>query len=142
MQQSWRRDVSEYKRDATYVTVAVLVIFTLVKACEPYFVNTTDKEHTIGKNLLDQANSWYNISIQDENVQSKYQHVSFAAAYLHAARHVLNDTKLERLTGIDVHSLQNEIDNEQKKSNQEIIRQCPKLKPGAKPPKPKRASWM
>jgi hypothetical protein len=112
-----------------------------MKACDPFFVNTSEKEHTIGKNLLDQANTWYNLSMQDENVQSKYQHVSFAAAYLHAARHVLNDSKLERLTGFDVHQLQNAIDSEQKKSNQEIIRQCPKLKPGTNP-RPKRETWM
>ena len=104
-------------------------------------MNSTEQEHTIGKNLLEQANTWFNQSMQDENAQSKYQHISFAAAYLHAARHVLNDAKLQRLTGLDVHELQKTIDSQQKKVNHDILRQCPKLKPTNKPPA-KRDTWM
>ena len=135
------RDPSDYKRDAYRVTVVLLVVLILVKACEPYFVNTSDKEHTIGRNMIEQAQNWYQVSIQDQNSQSKYQHISFAAAYLHAARHVVSDSVLERLTGIDVHELQLAIDAQQKNANIEIIRQCPKLKHMPTKPKSKPA-WM
>jgi len=78
--------------------------------------------------MLEEANSWYLTSTQDLNVQTKHEHVSFALAYLNAARRILNDSGLERLSGIDVHELQKSIDVTKRTSSKEMLRQCPRLK--------------
>ena len=138
------RDSFEYQRDAVRVTIGLVLVVIVVKAMDPYVGNTSEKEHSIAKNLLEQANQWYLVSIQDTNSSSKYQHISYAAAYLHAARYVVNDAVLERLTGIDVHQLQTAIDTQQRSTNVELIRQCPRLKvnpkTSAKPAK--RTAWL
>lgn len=135
------RDPREFQKDAVRVTAAVAILSVLLKACEPILSSTTDKEHAIAKSMLEQADQWYNTSLQDQNIQSKNQHISFAAAYIHAARHILSDASLERITGIDVHALQNSIESMQKVSSKDMVKQCPKLKVGAitKPERPKTA---
>ena len=138
------RDSLEYQRDAVRVTIGLVIVVMVIKAMDPYVGNTSEKEHTIAKNLLEQANQWYLVSIQDTNSSSQYQHISYAAAYLHAARYVVNDAVLERLTGIDVHQLQAAIDTQQRTTNVELIRQCPRLKVNPKSAnKPaKRTAWL
>lgn len=141
------RDSIEYQRDAIRATVGLLVVLLLSKAADPYVTNTTEKEHAIAQNLLEQANQWYLISVQDTNSQAKYQHVAYASAYLHAARYVVNDAVLERLTGLDVHALQTSVDAQQSAANGELIRQCPRLKvnpskAAANAKSAKRTAWL
>ena len=138
------RDSLEYQRDAVRVTMGLLIAVIVIKAMDPYVSNTSEKEHNIARNLLEQANQWYLVSIQDTNSSSKYQHISYAAAYLHAARYVVNDAVLERLTGIDVHGLQTAIDSQQRSTSGELIRQCPRLKvnPKAAGKSAKRTAWL
>lgn len=138
------RDSLEYQRDAVRVTVGMIIVVIVIKAMDPYVSNTSDKEHKIAQNLLEQANQWYLVSIQDTNSSSKYQHVSYAAAYLHAARYVVNDAVLERLTGIDVHGLHTAVDAQQRSTNGELIRQCPRLKvnPKSIAKSAKRTAWL
>lgn len=126
------------------VTIGLILVVMLVKAMDPYVGNTSDKEHSIAKNLLEQADQWYLVSVQDTNSSSKYQHISYAAAYLHAARYVVNDAVLERLTGIDVHKLQSAIDTHQRATSADLLRQCPRLKvnPKAAAKPAKRTAWL
>tara|TARA_B100000989_G_scaffold163712_1_gene122311 strand:- start:23 stop:445 length:423 start_codon:yes stop_codon:yes gene_type:complete len=139
------RDSLEYQRDAQRVTIGLLIVVLIIKAIDPYVGNTSDKEHDIARNFLEQANQWYLVSVQDTNSSSRYQHISYAAAYLHAARYVVNDAVLERLTGIDVHGLQSAIDMQQRNTNGELVRQCPRLKVNPKASvgkSAKRTAWL
>lgn len=133
-------DAPEYKRDAIRVTIFFTVCIIVIKTIDPFFANTTERENSIAKNMLEQANQWLYVSLQDQNAQSKSQHISFASAYLHAARHVASDAILERLTGIDIHELQSAIETQQRSSSKEMVRQCPKLKL-TKVSRPSKSIW-
>ena len=122
------RDASEYKTDAIRSTIIVLILVVCLNAIDPFIVNSTSKEHEIGQNMLENANEWYNLSLQDQNIQIKYRHISLASAYLNAARYVVDDATLGRLTKIDVHELHKAIDDKQKVYSKEMTRKCPKLK--------------
>ena len=139
----FQRDPIEYKRDAVRVTIALTVVVLCVKACEPFFTTNTQKENSIARRLLEQAMEWYRTSLQDQGAQNKYQHVSYAAAYLHAARYTMNDRELERITGSDVHALSMAIDALQTQAHKELIKRCPKLKELSTVPVPaKRKAWI
>lgn len=141
------RKSAKFKRDAAYVTAAIVVVSIAFKLIEPYTASSTDREHSIAKSMIEEAKQWFLTSAQDQNSQSKYEHISFASAYLNSARHILNDIGLERISGIDVHELQKSIDDMKKTTSRDIFRQCPRLKQnmpqsGKVPPLKKKSPWI
>lgn len=127
------RDPTEYKRDAIRVTIIIVIVSTAFRFVEPMWSSHGFRESDIAKSMLEEASQWHMTSIQDQNAQSKNQHAVTASAYLHAARHILNDVNLERISGIDIHELDSSIQHMQKTSIREMHRQCPRLKPAIKP---------
>lgn len=136
------RDVSDLKKDAVRVTLALLVVSMLIKLIEPFNNSPSEKDNSIARNMLEQANYWYNMSSQDKSTQSKNQHIAYAVAYLNAARHITSDATLERLTGLDVHTLQTVIEREQKTQSKLLLQQCPKLSVDFPKHTTKRRSWL
>tara|TARA_B100001063_G_C16691344_1_gene517236 strand:+ start:288 stop:701 length:414 start_codon:yes stop_codon:yes gene_type:complete len=122
------RSRSAYKTDAVCATIMLLVVLVCFNVFAPFVSNATKKEESIGRAMVSEAQQWYEIAMQDQNLQIRAQHVAFANAYLHAARHVADDATLERLTKIDVHVLHKNIEMSQKSASKEITRKCPKLK--------------
>ena len=123
-----RRDAAEYKQDAIRATILIVVVLLCMKTFDPYFLDTTAKEQAIARRMLEEAKQWYTICEQDQTLYYKFQHISFATAYLHAARNVVSDATLERITKIDVHALQKSIEEKQRAYSNELSRKCPKIK--------------
>ena len=138
---TYARDTVEYQRDALWATLLFLLCVVVINAVDPFFSSSSDKEHSVARTLIEEANQWYSISSQDQHAHSSNQHASFATAYLHASRHIASDVVLERLSGIDVHELQLAIETKQKQSGRELLRQCPKLTLAAKTRVPTAAVW-
>lgn len=122
------RDAAEYKRDAVRATILLMLVLLCATAVGPFLTSTSSKEQSIGRAMVSEAQQWYDISTQDQNLQIKAQHVAFAHAYLQAARHVADDASLERLTKIDIHALHKSIEARQKSVSKDVARRCPKLK--------------
>lgn len=122
------RTVSEYKKDAFRATIMLLVFLACFNILAPFVSSASNKEESIARGMVSEAQQWYDIAMQDQNLQIKAQHMAFANAYLHAARHVADDATLERLTKIDIHMLHKNIEMRQKSLNKDIARKCPKLK--------------
>ena len=109
---------------------------------DPYTADTPSVEKAIARNLVEQANHWYHTCLQDKNAQMRMQHISYANAYVHAARHAMNDADLERATGTDVHGLQSVIEHTQQTSLKDLHKHCPRLKPSATSSTPSsKRSW-
>lgn len=121
------RNLEELKRDIIRVTLSVLLISVLMRTFEPYISNQDTNTHLI-KTLLMDANSFYETSLQDSNSQIRYQHAVYAHAHLNIGRKLMNDSELERLTKFNIHELKHAIAKQEKNSQREIVRQCPKLK--------------
>lgn len=137
------RDPKEFKRDAIHVIVAVGIVSIILKLLEAFFNGSSEREREIAKNMIEEASQWHSTSMQDQNSQTKTQHSATAAAFLHAARHILNDAGLEQVSGIDVHELDTSIKDIQKASHRDVVRQCPRLKSinTSSLPVNKKSSW-
>lgn len=125
------RDVAEYQHDVAAAIGIVVIGCFVLNFMTPYTTDTSVIEKTIARNLVDQANHWYHAALQDKSAQMRVQHIAYANAYVHAARHVMNDTDLERITGTDVHGLQGVIEDTQQSSLNDLHKHCPRLKPSA-----------
>lgn len=122
------RSVAGFQRDAIRVTLAFSGVSLLVRCIEPFFTASSEKEHDIAAMLVHEANRYYETSVQDRNAQVRYQHALSAHVHLETARKMLRDRELERLTRFNVHDLQTSIQKQEKASQREMIKQCPKLK--------------
>ena len=139
---SMMRDVTEYKHDVATATGIVILVCFVLNFMTPYTADTSSVEKAIARNLVEQANHWYHTCLQDKNAQMRMQHISYANAYVHAARHVMNDADLERATGTDVHGLQSVIEHTQQTSLKDLHKHCPRLKPSATSSTPSsKRSW-
>ena len=139
------RDPKEFKRDAVRMTIVIAVLAVVLKFVDPYFEPSDSREKSIAKSMIEEASQWHFTSTQDQNVHSKNKHSATAAAYLHAARHILNDASLERISGIDIHELDASIKTVEKASSRDMFRQCPRLKSSTKmlnPPVDKKSAWL
>ena len=122
------RDFGEYRQDAAFATGALVMVCFVLQMMTPYAVESSAAEKTIARNLVEQATHWYHAALQDKSAHMRAQHIAYANAYIHAARHVMNDSDLERITSSDVHALQSVIENTQQSSMKDLQKQCPRLK--------------
>lgn len=125
----------EHLQLAVCVTIGVAVVLLLCGVLEQQSQN---KDAHVAKALIQQASKWYAISLQDKTPFHSLQHADYAMAYLNAARHVSNDTILERVSGIDVHKLFRSVDAQQKSAAKELLSKT------SKPTKLKntQATWL
>ena len=81
----------------TLLAVLALASTLLAHPTTPRSVDPRELVHT--------CLQWKDIATQDSTMVLRLQHASMALAYLHAARHLVDDTRLEQQTGIDVQRL-------------------------------------
>ena len=124
---TWTRDITEYRRDVSYVTLAFTLFVLVFKAIAVSGSETERRDKMIARTLMGQAKTWYDTSVQDKNPKLQSEHAAVALAYLHAARRVLNDSLLEQISGIDIHHFQNHLHNHQKSVSRALDRECPAL---------------
>lgn len=115
--------VESYSKDAVRVTLVLILLIVVVRCVQPIFSGPSS-QYTLGKAFIEQANHFYTMSKQDRNLVYALQHANYAISYLHAARHCVNDTVLERVSGVDVHDLQRVSSERQRSLLSSIKKDC------------------
>ncbi len=112
-----RQDPKAYTVDCVQVITGFFILAVILK-----FVEQKSRGHDedIASSFIDQANKWYNMSLQDKQSVYGMQHVDYAIAYLNAARHIASDTSLERSTGLDIHKVYRKISDHQRNIVREL----------------------
>ena len=81
------------------------------------------------RSLIRDAIHWNATSIQDANPLLALVHATYALAYLNTARHMVSDTDIERVMGVQPRELMFELQQNQDRVMQQVAAKCPKLKP-------------
>lgn len=81
------------------------------------------------ENLVNQATKWHLTAKQDQNPMVAMMHADFALAYITAARKLLPDHDIERITSVKVAELQTFLESDQQQAMERILYTCPYLKP-------------
>lgn len=119
--------LTTYPEHIACVTAAVFLLVLVSKSVEGTHHAST-AERTSGRHMIEQAKSWYQLSLQDRKPLNAYEHAVHAIAYLTAARHVAADSVLEQHSGVNVHSLLKSATQTQQEAMRELTKQCPKIK--------------
>jgi len=121
------RNVDEYVGDALKITSGMIIILILVRLTEPYISRMSSTED-ISQSFMDQSMRWYATSMQDKQPGFALQHITYALAYLNAARHISTDTAIERRCGTDVQAFYTAVDTQHRATMRDLGKQCPKMK--------------
>lgn len=91
------------------------------------------------KNLISQSISWHNQSQQDSDPLFSFKHSIYAISYLNAARDLVSDATIQKVSGIDVHETLKSLENYQQSVSKKISKSCPIVNPKSKS---STVSWM
>ena len=100
----WSRDISEYQTDAIRITVAIFILSSILKCIAPSNYTQVGSDH-VAVTLVRNGEQFFKMAQQDQLPAYRLKHVAMAIANLQTARQVFDDATIERLSGIDVHSL-------------------------------------
>lgn len=79
--------------------------------------------------LVEQAMKWLNMASQDKDPLTRWQHLSYARAYLNVARHLASDAVIESASHVHVRAMSKRIDTELQNAIGNIHKSCHKLRP-------------
>ena len=121
------RDVDDYVKDALKITGGIILILTVLRLTEPYLSHLSSTEDA-SQSFMDQSMRWYATSVQDKQSGFALQHITYAVAYLNAARQISTDTVIERRSGVDVQAFHAAVDAQQRVTMRDLGKQCPKIR--------------
>ena len=84
------------------------------------------------KQLTQQALEWHAQSQQDSDPLFAMRHSDYALAYMNAARAILPDATLQRLTSVDVHETIIALESHQQQHAKRLSDACPSANPKKK----------
>lgn len=96
----WWREPNEYRMHVVRVTFVVFVFAVIVRYVES---SVTSKDTVACKVLIQNAERYHAMAVQDGDTAVRLRHSAMAVANLHAARQLFNDSVIESVTGLDVH---------------------------------------
>lgn len=79
--------------------------------------------------VVNQASKWHATSKQDIDPVLRLMHANYALAYAQTARSLASDASIENMTGIRLSELMYHLEDEQRESLQNLVAQCPNVKP-------------
>lgn len=102
--------------------------------------NVSDKRSgedngSITSDLVKQAMQWLDAALQDTDPLTRWQHLSYAKAYMNVCRHIASDAAIERASRTHVRAIVKRIDKELQITTASIHKSCHKLRPQIKLPK-------
>lgn len=119
----------QYGRIALSILLAVLLLALVSKW-------TFDTGRTYPRYVLRQIQTlirdaihWNTTSLQDTNLLLALVHSTYAIAYLNTARHLVSDTDIERVMGIQARELMYELQQHHDKLMAQLGTTYPELKP-------------
>tara|TARA_E500000178_G_C16745323_1_gene627900 strand:+ start:274 stop:657 length:384 start_codon:yes stop_codon:yes gene_type:complete len=118
-------DTKLHIQNAVVVTTGLIILTILSKVLNdsPQSLNTKS-----GVELLNHALKWRRIASQDSQPFLKLQHLTFANAYINAARQIAKDSELERVTGADLLKFKKAIEQQSQSTIDSLNNKCPKLR--------------
>lgn len=120
------------------ITVGMVVLTML----EPLFY-FRHVEKDAARVFVEQAKRWYAAAQQSSNATFTFQHCNYALAYLNAARYLVDDQTIERVTSLHVHRFSRAVEENQRKALRGLTRVAQvKGKPRVAPPRAATASWI
>ena len=122
-----RTDADAYARDALKMTGGLVAVLVLLKLSEPYVASIASHDE-MSFSFLDQSARYYATSMQDRQPLFALQHVTYALAYLNAARHMSNDSALEHRSGMDIQAFQVAVDTQRRATMRDAGKLCPKAR--------------
>ena len=81
------------------------------------------------RSLIRDAVHWNTTSAQDANPLLALMHSTYAIAYLNTARHMVSDSDIERVMGVQPRELMFELQGHNDALVQKLVAACPSLKP-------------
>jgi hypothetical protein len=81
------------------------------------------------KRVMSQASKWHTTSRQDMDPVINLIHADYALAYANVARSLASEVALEKTSGIKIRDFVYQLESDQKKAVQNLVSQCPSLKP-------------
>lgn len=119
-------------------SVIGLAVITKIINGNPQVSQSTETQNTV-KNLINQSISWHKQSQQDSDPLFSFKHSNYAISYINAARDLVSDTMIQKLTGIDVHETLKLLEGYQQSLTKKITKSCPIVNPKSKSSS---VSWM
>ena len=110
---------------ATIAAFAVLTKLANLKPGERYSSEVLRR----AKQLTQQALEWHAQSQQDTDALFGMRHADYALAYMNAARAILPDATLQRLTSVDVHETIIALESHQQLHSKKMTKLCPASNP-------------
>ena len=110
-------------------TMVVACVGLLAFSAQTSDRRAKDDPHGPTAELIDQATKWMNMASQDKDPLTRWQHLSYARAYLNVARHLASDAVIESASHIHVRAMSKRIDTELQNAIRTIHKSCHKLRP-------------
>lgn len=79
--------------------------------------------------LVKQALQWHTMAMQDSNPLFAMRHSDYAVAYLTAARSMLPDQILEKISNVEIHEMVHTLEQEQRENATQLTQKCPRANP-------------
>jgi hypothetical protein len=129
---SWRVDEAATRASLWYALGAIVVVVALAAAgrwlaasSRTYPARVIAQARKLVQNAAQRATE----SMQDENPLMALMHVNSAIAYVSAARRMVPNDDLARMTGVDIDELARLLDDKQLQTMQRLHQACPDLMP-------------
>lgn len=112
------------------VTVALAVV-VITKIANLRGGDSFSSDHiACAKAMVAQAIEWHHHSQQDDNPLFAARHADYAIAYMNAARRLVPDETLQKVTSVDVFETMVALEAHQQKHTRRLQRACPTVNPG------------
>lgn len=105
--------------------IAIITRLINIKPGESYSSDLLKR----AKQLTQQAFDWHAQSEQDSDPLFAMRHSDYALAYFNAARAILPDSTLQRLTGVDIHETIIALETHQQSHSKNMSKTCPSSNP-------------
>lgn len=107
----------------------VIVVFTKIAHAKWSDSSFSSDHIACAKALVAQAIEWHHFADQDDNPMFAVRHADYAVAYLNAARRLLPDDVLQRLTSIDIFETMVALEAHQQQRSRRLQKACPTINP-------------
>ena len=99
----------------------LLFVLLLVSLVSRMAMEASDSSHAnIARSLIDKAIHWRNVA-SNESALNSYHHLIASLTFLHSAREIMSDSKLEMNCGLDISSLIRDVEQQIARARQIIL---------------------
>ena len=128
---AWPSSLSDEANVGLCVFTVALAIIVITKIANARWGDSFSSDHIeCAKALVAQAIEWHHHAEQDDNALFATRHADYAIAYMNAARRLVPDDTLQKVTSIDIFETMVALEAHQQKHTRRLQRACPTVNPG------------